>query len=385
MSICKGKTKTEEKCTKKIKSTDFYCHLHKDQDTIEPKNNDNSLIMSNDIPKAKLLIGIPKNSLPVEGLKDSLLVEDSPKILLSNVDNALKIWTFNINSVRNKMDIVNALLLKHDIDILFLTETKIQPKLEAELKFNSGYKTIWNSNKNSYHHGVCFICKTTLQIELLSDFLPTYDHEIDDKKKVTKNSDVIEEHRSSIAENTIKAFNTEGRILTIKCTFNKKEIIIVGTYVPNSGSDRKQPLRRLGFRVLSWDKSMFCYLLELEKKYENVILTGDLNVCIRDNDLLNVNANIPGCTFEERQSFNEFLNKSQWIDCWHECNKNIIKCKNRATWGVNTKFPLRLDYVICSPSLKNNIISSFNDQKCDGSDHVPVGITALIEIIETNI
>lgn len=377
MAICTGKTKTGTNCTKKIKDTETLCFLHKSQ-VIQPE-------IINDLPKEKpqQIIDIPKSIkstkivLPrtrkLKILTEQEIIDlERAKIERSKI---LNVWTFNINSVRNKMDLVNKLLIKHDIDILFLTETKIQPKLESELKFHFAYNYFWNSNKNSYHHGVCFIYRKTLQIELLSDFLPTYDHEVDVKvkKEITKNTDIIDESRSTIPDLVTKINNTEGRILTIKCTFNEKEIIIVGTYVPNSGSDKKQPFKRLAFRVLSWDLNLYKYLLELQNKYENVILTGDLNVTIFDNDLLNINANIPSTTFEERKNINDFLNKHDWIDAWHYSNLETTKCKNRATWAPWSKFPLRLDYVICSPSLKDNIVSSFNDQYFDGSDHIPVG------------
>lgn len=358
MSICSGKTKTGTNCTKRIKLTETYCYLHKTQ------SNETEI-------KVEVKTEI-KKEIKSEVKTPKLKVLTAEEIIVHN--NTLKIWTWNINSVRNKMDLVDKLLIKHDIDILFLTETKIQPKLETELNFNDSYHTIWNSNKNSYHHGVCFIYKRTLQIELLSDFLPLYIHEDDVKSKVkiTKNTDIIEEQRLCMNEIIEKAHNTEGRILTIKCTFNKKEIVVVGTYVPNSGT------KRLCYRVESWDKDLYSYLLELEKKYENIIWTGDLNTTIFDNDLLNINANIPGTTFEERQNINDFLNKYHWIDAWHETNPKIVKCKERSTWGISNKFPLRLDYVICSPSLKNNIVFSFNDQKYSGSDHIPIGCHFLL-------
>jgi len=367
MSFCTGKTKTGSNCTKKIKETETLCHLHKDSEVdIQPKA---TKIIKQKTIQPKIILPIPKTPKLKILTKQEIIDLEETKIQRAKI---LNVFTWNINSVRNKMDLVDALLIKHDIDILLLTETKIQPKLEAELKFHFAYNCIWNSNKNSYHHGVCFIYKKTLQIELLSDFLPTYDHE-KVKQKITKNTDVIEEYRSTIDDTTIKAHNTEGRILTIKCTFNDKEIIVVGTYVPNSGGDKKQMFKRLAYRTLAWDKDIQSYLLELQNKYENVIWTGDLNTIIYDNDVLNINANIPSCTLEERKNINDFLDEHNWIDTWDYSNPNIIKCQKRSTWGCWSKFPLRLDYVICSPSLKNNVLSSFNDQYHHGSDHYPIG------------
>jgi exodeoxyribonuclease III len=368
MTFCSGKTKEGNKCTKKIKETEIFCHIHKTQPVI---NNIQPILLNTPkINNIKPKIILPRATPKLKILTDEEVI-NLEKLKLERA-KILNVWTFNINSVRTKMDVVDKLLIKHDIDILLLTETKIQPKLEAELKFHSNYACFWNSNKNSYHHGVCFIYKTTLNIELLSDFLPSYEHP-DVKQKRTINTEVIEEYKSTIPEIITKAHNTEGRILTIKCTFNEKEIIIVGTYVPNSGGDRKDPFKRLGYRTLAWDLDLQYYLLELQNKYENIIWTGDLNVVIYDNDVLNIKANIPSTTFEERKNINGFLDENLWIDTWHQANPNIIKCQKRSTWGCHGKFPLRLDYVICSPSLNNNVLSSLNDQYHHGSDHYAIG------------
>ncbi len=61
-----------------------------------------------------------------------------------------------------------------------------------------------------------------------------------------------------------------------------------------------------------------------------------------------------------------------WVDTW-DIKNDVKKCQDRATWGVHTQFPLRLDYVICSQSLKDRIVDSQVDQSFEGSDHVPIG------------
>src|SRR5581483_5455811 len=94
-----------------------------------------------------------------------------------NVDGRivhLNIWTYNINSIRNKVAIINDLLDKHNIDILFVTETKITKNLEADVEkqLHRNYKVIWNSNQKKYHHGTAFIYSKFLKVELLQNFLP---------------------------------------------------------------------------------------------------------------------------------------------------------------------------------------------------------------------
>ena len=299
-----------------------------------------------------------QSKLPFKPVKDVLSIEN-----VQTLKDTLNIWTWNINCIKNKIKLVQDLLIKHDIDILLLTETKIQN--ESNIVFDH-YHIIFNSNKTSYYHGIAFVYKKHLNMSVISTILPNYGIA---SVKETKNNQVIKQYLPSIEADIKKAHNTEGRILVLKCDFNHHEIILVGTYVPNSGVHKNQPFKRLGYRTLAWDKDLYHYLNILKSEHQHVIWTGDLNVTIKDNDLLNVKSNIAGTTPEERDNIKEFM--IDWIDTWDMMNEQP-KCQKRATWGVG-KFPLRLDYVICSQSLKDHIVSSIVDQDCSGSDHVPVG------------
>ena len=396
MSVtCSGQTKAGGNCTKKVKSPELYCHFHRpvENDILikaiplpknividSPKIN-NSLTNSIDIQQIIInnLDVLPTLSTDVEQIKQCNNANKLSLKVVKEIDekNILNIWTWNVNSVRNKIALVDALLIKHNIDILLLTETKIQVKHENDIKFHEDYTCIWNSNKKTYHHGVAFVYKKSLNIELLNNVLPVYGKDLNVKTKITKNTNVIDEFKPHIDGEIEKAYNTEGRILVIK--YNN--IVIVGTYVPNAGCDRKQPLKRLGFRTLGWDVDQYKYLLDLENKYENVVWIGDLNVTILDNDVLNTKCNLAGVTTEERENIKNFLNEYKWIDTWHQCNPKLQKCRDRATWlgdNLNTTFPLRLDYVLCSPSLKSNILSAKHDQSYYGSDHIPTGCKLLL-------
>lgn len=287
-----------------------------------------------------------------------------------NEVNTLNIWTWNINSVRNKVSAVNQLLIKHDIDILLLTETKINVKHESTIVFDNHYKWIWHSNQKSYYHGVVFIYKKHLNVTLLTKILPeTTDVAFVDN--LHKNTIVIKKYKDQINNEVLKAHQTEGRLLSILCD----DIVIVGTYVPNSGVDRKEPLKRLAYRTLKWDHDLIAYLLTLQEEYKKVIWLGDLNVTMYDNDVLNINANIAGTTKQERDNINHFLKHNEWVDTWHHCHLDILKCQERSTWGVYTRFPMRLDYVVCSPSLQSMLISSERDDTFKESDHIPIGST----------
>ena len=134
----------------------------------------------------------------------------------------INVWTWNVNSIKNKVELVNQLLLKHQIDILLLTETKITSKTEAILKFCDGYSCIWNSNLNSYHHGIALIYRSTLNIELLGNILP-HEGDLGLPFSEKRNKDQISSTPLIDIENTINlAHSTEGRILTVKCCFQSE-------------------------------------------------------------------------------------------------------------------------------------------------------------------
>lgn len=361
-NTCAGQTKAGTQCTKKVKASETHCHLHRENKEI----------------KEEKVIKIEK---PI--ISNTISAKDHK--LREFDSNHLNIWTWNINGIRNKVELVNNLLLKHNIDILLLTETKITSKFENILTFLDGYDCLWNSNKNSYHHGIAFIYRKELKIEVLNNILPIKEKIavintndpldfIQQSKKNqlnnnSKNYNIIKKYEDDIEVDTAKAHNTEGRILVVKCN----DIVIVGTYVPNAGVDRKEALKRLAYRTKAWDVDIYHYLSQLEQQYRKVIWLGDLNVTICDNDLLNIKANIAGTTIEERNNINNFLKDNNWIDTWQQHNPDIKDCWNRATWGVDSTFPLRLDYVLCSSVLKDNIVFSVNDQLFEGSDHIPMG------------
>ena len=53
-----------------------------------------------------------------------------------------------------------------------------------------------------------------------------------------------------------KKHDTEGRVITAELD----NFFLVNVYVPNSGSDRKNPLKRLDYRTNEWDVDflLFC-------------------------------------------------------------------------------------------------------------------------------
>lgn len=323
------------------------------------------------------------------------LPKDLSKDLSMDTDRPLRIWTFNINCIRKKVQIIQALLVSHHIDILFVTETKIKPEVECQITF-PGYEVIWNSNKLSWFHGVAFIYNPQrVTAKVLGSHLQQCCNLYQTSRVGTacEDSHVINQITTeSLEQDIVKAHHNEGRILTVSfskvqycarsepipkansnlCQTSSTEVVIVGTYVPNSGCDRKQPFKRLAYRSLVWDRDLFLYLENLRKTHKNVIWLGDLNVARHDNDMQSKTMHIAGTTAIERNNFSWYFTTG-WIDSWELCNPSKTNIADRATYGVGSRCKLRLDYVICSPNLAGNIVNSMVDQDFGGSDHVPMG------------
>lgn len=292
----------------------------------------------------------------------------------------VRIWLWNVNSIRNKMAYVIELLRKHNIDILVINETKIQPKHEKDIILPEAYRIIFNSNQKASFHGVAIIYRKEYDISCISSILTPQD--LSKRPRINqinlKNSKKISQVSTETLEKDVaKGHLTEGRILTVKCSLSglKDSFILVGTYCPNSGCDRKEPLKRLAYRTCCWDKDLYSHLMKLEKEYSRVIWIGDLNVARRNNDMYKVGINISGTTPEERSNFELFMNENQWIDTWEVCNPKKMRIEERCTYGVKSFCKLRIDYILTSPFLKNSIKSSTIDQEYEGSDHVPLGTT----------
>lgn len=164
-----------------------------------------------------------------------------------------------------------------------------------------------------------------------------------------------------------KEYDDEGRVIT--CEFSKFYLIHV--YTPNSG----QVLARLDYRTTIWD-SMFTKYINKLKEHKKVIVCGDLNVAHKEIDLKNPKTNLKtaGYTIEERNSFDNILNKTELIDTFRYLNKETIKY---SYWSY--KFNAReknagwrIDYFLIDKKLIKKVIKSDILVDIIGSDHAPI-------------
>lgn len=253
---------------------------------------------------------------------------------------------------QTRHDKLKSLVLFNNIDIIFLSETKVPESYLVE-KFSEfhNYNFVINSNIPHQYHGVAFLikkgisykyCKINLGIEPRSD---------------NKSCD-----------------SCSGRLI---CLEIDEKYFIVGTYVPNSGIKPASKIKQLPYRVERWDPALYSLLNNL-KQIRPTMWIGDINVAPFDIDVSSPTTmkTWPGFRIEERQNMINFM-KTGWVDFWRQCNPTGI----RYTWvGYSTKpnYGLRLDNIIVSESMIPFVNTPFIISDFVYSDHIPVGIYIVI-------
>lgn len=115
-----------------------------------------------------------------------------------------------------------------------------------------------------------------------------------------------------------KECDTEGRMITLEYP----DFYLICVYVPNAGDQ----LKRLDFRVNSWDANMRKFVGKLKKANKNIIITGDFNCANEDIDVYDPTNKdkVPGFTPDERLNFKRLL-KLGFVDTFRFLNPERVK------------------------------------------------------------
>lgn len=262
----------------------------------------------------------------------------------------MKLYSWNINGIRAvvRKELFKPFIEKEKPDILCLQETKAQQG-QAEIDL-AGYEEYWNSAHKPGYSGTAIFTKQK-PISVTNDFPPIL------AKKYT------------LIDHLERDSSTEGRIVAAE--FEKFYVVTV--YTPNAKDD----LSRIPLRHKHWDPAFLAYCKELEKS-KPVIFCGDLNVAHTELDLANPKPNMgkKGFTLEEREGFQNLLDAG-FIDTFRMFKQG----NGYYTWWshfANSRarnVGWRIDYILVSQSLKNNIKAAEIHPDVMGSDHCPVSIT----------
>ena len=247
----------------------------------------------------------------------------------------MKIVSWNVNGIRaciNKG--FNDFFKEVNADIFCIQETKLQPEQAENIEFDGYTKYINSAAKKGYSGTMIFTKQKPINV--------TYDLGIEE-------------------------FDKEGRIITLE--YDK--FFIVNCYTPNS----KRELERLDYRM-KWEDEVRSYLKRLDD-IKPVIYCGDLNVAHEEIDIKNPKTNhfSAGFTDQEREKMTELLN-SGFIDTYRYLypDKVMYSWWSYMRQAREKNIGWRIDYIIVSDALKNNLKEADILTQVLGSDHCPISL-----------
>lgn len=166
----------------------------------------------------------------------------------------MKVATWNVNSIRTRLQIVKDWLQKHQVDVLCLQETKVQDHDFPRSPFEDLGYNVYISGQKSYN-GVALVSLNPL-IDVSCGFSPIMGDVgvLDEQKRVI----------SGIANG----------------------VRIVNLYVPNGSAIASDKYEY----KLVWLKMLGQYLQKLQTQAAEICVCGDFNIALEDKDIYTTKA-----------------------------------------------------------------------------------------------
>ncbi|MDP9065585.1 MAG: exodeoxyribonuclease III [Pseudomonadota bacterium] len=259
----------------------------------------------------------------------------------------MKIYSWNVNGIRavHRKQRFLSFLEAHEPDILCLQETKAERgQIEIDLP---AYREYWNSAVKKGYSGTAIFSKRE-PLAVTNGYPPQF------------------ARRFSFADELRRDSAEEGRLITAEFP----DFYVVTVYTPNAKDD----LSRLALRAHHWDPAFLAYCKQLEA-LKPVIFCGDLNVAHTELDLAQPRPNRgkKGFTEEERRGFQNLVDAG-FVDTFRlftEGNGHYSWWSNFANSRARN-IGWRIDYVLVSAHLKQQVAAAAIHPEVMGSDHCPV-------------
>ena len=260
----------------------------------------------------------------------------------------MKLVSWNVNGIRAAWGHGLAEFMKStNADIYAFQETKIPQALRAvEL---DGYYPYWSFPEHKKGYSGTVVLTRYLPLKVCYDF-----------HSVFLSERIVDDLRTR--------FIYEGRIITLEFP----SFYFVNCYFPNSQGSQE----RYDYRV-EWDRKFLIYLNELLRR-KSVILCGDFNVAISDDDIYPENKwqelNAQGYQATEREALLSMIELGM-IDTFRFKNPET---EHAFTWWSNRRKKRsenrgwRLDYFLASFELQDKIREAAILSDIYGSDHCPI-------------
>jgi exodeoxyribonuclease-3 len=247
----------------------------------------------------------------------------------------MKLYSWNVNSLRACEDQFLKFIKKYEPDIIGLQELRAHPdQLSFFLKSIQGYNSFFHDSGRPGYAGTALYYKDSLPVtEVTNDPGDPF-------------------------------LCAEGRVIKIQI----KDLNIYNFYTPNGNSSEK----RLKYKLKYYSHILALTEQSIERK-EKVIIGGDLNVAHTQRDLYLKNPRSSGFLPEERKWFSNML-KAGLTDSFRKFNK---EGGNYTWWHFRDKERKlnngwRFDYFLVSKNIKIKGAGILKD--VFGSDHCPIWV-----------
>ena len=253
------------------------------------------------------------------------------------------ISSWNVNSVRARIENIKSYLLKYKPDILMMQEIKTE---DANFPYDDFSSMDYESHvfgQKSYN-GVAIISKSKLK---------------------------------NIRTNIIKDKLKQARIISGEIEFKKKIIQLINIYTPNGNpvDTEKYDYKK------NWLDQLIKQLKLLSKKYPNIILAGDFNIIPSAEDVYNAKSFKDDALYrlEIRKKFREMINLG-FSDVYRHFNeyKEGYTFWNYMTGAWQKNNGMRIDHFLVSSSIIDTIKDININKDPRGrekpSDHTPIEI-----------
>jgi len=255
----------------------------------------------------------------------------------------MKISSWNVNSVRARINNILDYLSSNNPDILMIQEIKTEEKNFPFLDFeNLGYKSYVFGQKS--YNGVAILSKANIK-DVNSKF--------------------------------IKDINDQSRVIVGNVSNKSKIIKLINVYVPNGNpvdTDKYEYKKK-------WYDSFIKKVNKTLESSKNIIIAGDFNVIPDNIDVYDYRKYENDALFrlEIRKKFRELINLG-FYDIFRHLNKNKQEYTfwdyMSGAWQKNNG--MRIDHFLISNTLLNSIKSVNINKKprsaIKPSDHTPIEI-----------
>ena len=255
----------------------------------------------------------------------------------------MKISSWNVNSVRARIENIKDYINKFSPNILLMQEIKTEEKNFPFNEFEDlGYHSYVFGQKS--YNGVAIISK---------------------KKLENVSTDIIRDKLK------------QARTISAEFEFKKRKILVINIYTPNGNpvDTEKYDYKK------KWLNDLTKVLKKLGQKNENIILSGDFNIIPAAEDVYNAKSFEDDALFrlEIRKKYREILNMG-YVDSYRhkypDTEGYTFWDYMRGAWQKNNG--MRIDHFLLSNSLinilKNVSINKTPRGKEKPSDHTPIEI-----------